>query len=168
MDAAGNAYVTGPLLSAQYPFTVKPPGSYSGYLTKLDAAGANLGPAVGVAAPDGSDPSIAGVSITFDGRQAPLLYVSARQINVAVSVAMRVTVNGASAERDSPYGIQPESVRRPFGERGFLPGRHGQCQPATYSAKPHPSVAAPQRRSTLSRDRRERSGLQLCHPRSHP
>jgi hypothetical protein len=46
--------------------------------------GANLGPAKGVAAPDGSDTSLAGVSITFDGNPAQLLYVSASQINVAV------------------------------------------------------------------------------------
>src|SRR5207245_2246644 len=46
--------------------------------------GTNLGPAAGVPAPDGTDPSIAGVSVTFDGNPAPLLYVSASQINVAV------------------------------------------------------------------------------------
>jgi uncharacterized protein (TIGR03437 family) len=42
--------------------------------------GANLGPAAGVAAPDGSAPSIAGVSITCDRNPAQLLFVSATQI----------------------------------------------------------------------------------------
>lgn len=42
VDAAGNAYVTGTLFQATYPFTVTPPESYSGYLTKLDPAGATV------------------------------------------------------------------------------------------------------------------------------
>jgi hypothetical protein len=42
IDAAGNAYLTGTLLGAKFPFTVTPPNSYSGYLTKLDPTGANL------------------------------------------------------------------------------------------------------------------------------
>jgi uncharacterized protein (TIGR03437 family) len=43
IDAAGNAYVTGTLLEASYPFTVKAPtSSTSGYLSKLDPTGANL------------------------------------------------------------------------------------------------------------------------------
>jgi hypothetical protein len=42
IDAAGNAYLTGTLLGAKYPFTVTPPNNYSGYLTKLDPAGANV------------------------------------------------------------------------------------------------------------------------------
>lgn len=44
VDAAGNAYVTGTLFEAGYPFTVAAPIPYSddlGYLTKLDSAGAN-------------------------------------------------------------------------------------------------------------------------------
>ena len=45
VDAAGNAYLTGTLLGARYPFTA--PGNSSpyfpsGYLTKLDPAGANV------------------------------------------------------------------------------------------------------------------------------
>jgi uncharacterized protein (TIGR03437 family) len=42
VDAAGNAYVTGTLFEASYPLTVGPPSAYSSYLSKLDAAGANL------------------------------------------------------------------------------------------------------------------------------
>jgi uncharacterized protein (TIGR03437 family) len=42
VDAAGDAYVTGTLLDAAYPFTVTPPSIYTGYLSKLDPAGANL------------------------------------------------------------------------------------------------------------------------------
>jgi len=42
IDGAGNAYVTGTLFQAAYPFTVTPPQRFSGFLSKLDAAGANL------------------------------------------------------------------------------------------------------------------------------
>lgn len=43
VDAAGNAYVTGTLFEAEYPFTVPTPSStYAGFVTKLDSAGANL------------------------------------------------------------------------------------------------------------------------------
>ena len=82
--------------------------------------GANLGPATGVAAPDGMDPSIAGVSASFDGNNtAQLLYVSATQINLAVPLplpsrtasswntqtAMQINVNGATVSRQFPYLI---------------------------------------------------------------
>jgi len=81
----------------------------------LSIFGANLGPAPGVAAPDGADTSLAGVSITFDGQPAQLLYVSANQINVAVtppivtsgplpgSIAMQVNVNGVTLDRQFPF-----------------------------------------------------------------
>jgi uncharacterized protein (TIGR03437 family) len=80
--------------------------------------GANLGPATGVAAPDGADASIAGVSATFDGNNpAQLLYVSATQINLAVplplpsrtvapwptATVMQLNVNGATVDRQFPY-----------------------------------------------------------------
>jgi uncharacterized protein (TIGR03437 family) len=44
IDAAGNAYVTGTLLEAAYPFTAALPqnANPSGFLSKLDAAGASL------------------------------------------------------------------------------------------------------------------------------
>ena len=42
VDAAGNAYITGTLFEAQYPFTQAAPTGTSSYLTKLDAAGASL------------------------------------------------------------------------------------------------------------------------------
>jgi uncharacterized protein (TIGR03437 family) len=42
VDTAGNAYVTGTLMQAAYPFTVTPPTVYTGYLSKLDPAGATL------------------------------------------------------------------------------------------------------------------------------
>ncbi|HYL78821.1 MAG TPA: SBBP repeat-containing protein [Bryobacteraceae bacterium] len=46
--------------------------------------GTNLGPAQGVGAPDAKTTSLAGVTVTFDGVPARLLYVSQTQINVAV------------------------------------------------------------------------------------
>jgi uncharacterized protein (TIGR03437 family) len=64
--------------------------------------GTNLGPSTGVAAPDGTDPSVAGVTVTLGGTPAQLQYVSSSQINVVVplvssSPVMQVTVNGATA-----------------------------------------------------------------------
>jgi len=87
----------------------------------LSIFGANLGPVGGVQAPHGTDPSIAGVSVTFDGNPAQLLYVSASQINVAspalplpppplpvgnlptAPTVMQVTVNGISVQRQFPF-----------------------------------------------------------------
>ena len=86
----------------------------------ISILGANLGPATGVAAPDGTDPLIAGVSVTFDGNNpAQLLYVSATQINLAVPLplpsrevaswptetVMRLNVNGATIDRQFPYTL---------------------------------------------------------------
>ena len=79
--------------------------------------GANLGPATPVQAPDGGGPSIGGVSVTFDGTPAQLLYVSASQINVAVppplpppdgspqktATVMQLTYSGASVQRQFPF-----------------------------------------------------------------
>jgi uncharacterized protein (TIGR03437 family) len=79
--------------------------------------GENLGPATGVAAPDGTDPSVAGVTVTINAEPAPLLYVSSTQINVLVpmpallptnnfpaSLTVGVNVNGAnSIERQFPF-----------------------------------------------------------------
>jgi uncharacterized protein (TIGR03437 family) len=77
--------------------------------------GVNLGPSAGVAAPDGGDPSLAGVTITFDGNPAQLLYVSSSQINVVAPVpqtfdaltepftVMQVTVNGFTIQRQFPF-----------------------------------------------------------------
>ncbi len=62
--------------------------------------GAGIGPAVGVGGR--SQNSLSGVSVTFNGIPAPLLYVSARQINAQVpwevsgEAQVAVTVNGAS------------------------------------------------------------------------
>ena len=83
----------------------------------LSIFGSNLGPVTGVSAPDGSDTSLGGVSVTFNGIPAQLLYASASQINVAVppapiplaggslqsTAAMRVTYNGASVERQFAF-----------------------------------------------------------------
>jgi len=87
----------------------------------LSIFGTNLGPATGVAAPDGTDTSIAGVSITFDGAPAQLLYVSASQINVVVpaplppstqaavalpsAMVMQLTANGVTTQRQFPYTV---------------------------------------------------------------
>lgn len=87
----------------------------------LSIFGTNLGPATGVAAPDGADTSIAGVSITFNGAPAQLLYVSASQINVVVppppppatqaavallsAMVMQLTVNGVTIQRQFPYTV---------------------------------------------------------------
>lgn len=87
----------------------------------LSIFGTNLGPATGEAAPDGTDTSVAGVSITFDGTPAPLLYVSATQINVVVPAppapstqavvslptarVMQMTVNGVTIQRQFPYTV---------------------------------------------------------------
>jgi len=76
--------------------------------------GKNLGPSVGVGAPHGSAASIAGVTVTFDGNLAQLLYVSSSQINVAVparlpplpsSTVMQVSVNGATVQRQFPFAL---------------------------------------------------------------
>jgi uncharacterized protein (TIGR03437 family) len=83
----------------------------------ISILGANLGPATGVAAPDGGAPSLAGVSVTFDGIPAQLLYVSASQVNVAVppppvppanspqksATVMQLTYNGAGVQRQFPF-----------------------------------------------------------------
>jgi uncharacterized protein (TIGR03437 family) len=87
----------------------------------LSIFGAGLGPATGVSAPDGTDTSIAGVSVTFNGAPAQLLYVSASQINVVVppprppaapaavvlpsAMAMELKVNGATIQRQFPYTL---------------------------------------------------------------
>ena len=70
----------------------------------LTLFGANLGPADGLARPDGTT-SAAGVRVSFDGNPAQLLYVSASQINVVVPASvgyggvtvMQVSVNGVTA-----------------------------------------------------------------------
>jgi uncharacterized protein (TIGR03437 family) len=94
-------------------------GAVSGFQL-ISIFGSNLGPATGVAASDsGGDPSLGGVSITFDGQPAKLLYVSASQINVVVPLpapsreivalptftAMQIHVNGATVQREFPYTV---------------------------------------------------------------
>jgi uncharacterized protein (TIGR03437 family) len=73
----------------------------------LTLFGANLGPSTGVVAPAGGSSTLAGVTVTFNGQPAQLLYVSATQINVAVpnvpiynKTVMQVSVNAVpSASR---------------------------------------------------------------------
>ncbi len=90
---------------------------------RLSLFGTNLGPANGVAAPDGMDPSIAGVSVTFNGAPAQLLRVSASQIDLVVpaprrlpihrkpsvalpsAMVMQLTVNGVTIQRQFPYTV---------------------------------------------------------------
>lgn len=126
------------LAAAEFPFAVPVilPGQVptiscvldNGNLTHVGAVaafqlisvfGENLGPATGVSAPDGTDPSIAGVTVTFDGNPAQLLYVSSTQINVAVpapppaqvvgqlptSRVMKISVNGAVIQRQFPFTV---------------------------------------------------------------
>jgi uncharacterized protein (TIGR03437 family) len=82
----------------------------------LSIFGSNVGPAAPVAAPDGAGPLLGGVSVTFDGVPAQLLYVSASQINVAVppqplppsgtqksATVMELTFNGATVRRQFPF-----------------------------------------------------------------
>jgi uncharacterized protein (TIGR03437 family) len=67
--------------------------------------GMRLGPPVGVSPANRGAQSLAGVSVTFDGKPAQLLYVSESQINVAVpfgvgseeSTVMQVSVNGTTS-----------------------------------------------------------------------
>lgn len=68
--------------------------------------GSGLGPANAVAATDNSTTTLGGVSVSFGPLPAPLLYVSANQINLAVppvpegpsGTALQVTVNGVAAQ----------------------------------------------------------------------
>jgi uncharacterized protein (TIGR03437 family) len=72
----------------------------------LTIFGSGLGPATPVSATNDSTTSLSGVSVTFGGLAAPLLYVSSNQINVAVPLVsaggvsgtlMQVNVNGVSS-----------------------------------------------------------------------
>jgi uncharacterized protein (TIGR03437 family) len=75
--------------------------------------GNGLGPATGVAATNYTTTSLGGVSVTFGGTAATLLYVSANQINVAVPMVpngrptvMTVTVNSVpSAQLEFPVAV---------------------------------------------------------------
>jgi uncharacterized protein (TIGR03437 family) len=85
----------------------------------LSIFGTNLGPAKGVAAMGGSAKSLGGVSVTFDGNPAQLLYVSSSQINVAVpaplpsqavapypnATVMQLKVNNVTLERQFPLTV---------------------------------------------------------------
>jgi uncharacterized protein (TIGR03437 family) len=93
-------------------------GAVSGFQL-ISIFGSNLGPATGVAASDGGATGLGGVSVTFDGQLAKLLYVSSSQINVVVptpsvsrdvvtlpaSTVMQINVNGSSVQRQFPYVV---------------------------------------------------------------
>jgi uncharacterized protein (TIGR03437 family) len=72
--------------------------------------GQNLGPQAGLAAPSGGLITLGGVSITFDGIPAELLYVSDSQINVVVpgeatspsSMTMILSASDTNVERQFP------------------------------------------------------------------
>lgn len=82
----------------------------------ISIVGTNLGPTTPVQAQDGASP-LGGVSVTFDGAPAQLLYVSDSQINVAVppppvpsspgpsksSTVMQLTYNGAAVQRQFAF-----------------------------------------------------------------
>lgn len=90
----------------------------------LSVFGTNLGPAAGVAAADGPVSSLGGVTVTFDGNPAQLLYVSSSQINLVVppptlprnpaplqpSTVMQITVNGTVLQRQFPFTISNLSL----------------------------------------------------------
>jgi uncharacterized protein (TIGR03437 family) len=70
----------------------------------LTILGSGLGPAKGVSATNYSTTKLGGVSVSFGSLEAPLLYVSSDQINLAVplvddgsATVMRVMVNGVSS-----------------------------------------------------------------------
>jgi len=73
----------------------------------LTIFGTGLGPAKAEAAPDNATTTLGGVTVSFGSIAAPLLYVSANQINVAVPLipvnpagtVMQVTVSGVSSPR---------------------------------------------------------------------
>jgi uncharacterized protein (TIGR03437 family) len=76
--------------------------------------GANLGPATGVLAPDGTDPSIAGVTVTFDGQPAKMTYVSSSQINVLVPGPQFVGVNALPQSTVMQLSVAGTSIQREF------------------------------------------------------
>ena len=90
----------------------------------LSLFGANLGPASGVMATDGPVSSLGGVTVTFDGNPAQLLYVSSSQINLVVpppappknpgplppSTVMQITVNGTALQRQFPLTLSNLSL----------------------------------------------------------
>lgn len=113
--------------------------------------GAGIGPATGVALSGGSLPdSVAGVSVTFNGIRAPLVYVSARQINAQVPWEIRgeanvvVDVNGAltAAFRVATAPIAPgvfDSAGQAFAfnSDGSIAGPSGSI----LGVQSHPAVA---------------------------
>jgi len=114
----------------------------------LALLGANLGPPVGVQAPDGGGAtSLGGVSVTFDGTPAQLLFASESQINLAVpfgvgsqhSTVMQVTVNGVP----SPPRLFPVTTSNPalFTTATFAPlGCNGVAVPMGSVAVTSPTV----------------------------
>jgi uncharacterized protein (TIGR03437 family) len=80
----------------------------------LTILGNGLGPAPPVSATDNSTTSLGGVGVKFGSLQAPLLYVSSNQINVAVpmvqlepaTTVMQVSVNGVPSAQVQ-YAVTP-------------------------------------------------------------
>jgi uncharacterized protein (TIGR03437 family) len=113
--------------------------------------GAGIGPAKGVARSGGSLPdSVAGVSVTFNGIPAPLVFVSARQINVQApweisgETNVVVDVNGAqtAAFRVGTAPIAPgvfEAAGQAFAfnSDGSIAGPSGSIS----GVQSHPAVA---------------------------
>jgi uncharacterized protein (TIGR03437 family) len=114
--------------------------------------GNGLGPATGLAATNYTTTSLDGVSVTFGGMAATLLYVSANQINVAVPIlpngaptVMTVTVNGVpSAQLEFPVAAaNPTMFAVPGGFQSNFGGfdvvalnADGTLNSATNPAKP--------------------------------
>ena len=82
----------------------------------LTLIGTGLGPATGMAATDSSTTSLGGVTVTFDGVAAPLLYVSSTQINVAAPANVLVGSRGVLS-----YSVMQVSMNGTAGTTRMLP-----------------------------------------------
>ena len=127
----------------------------------LSIFGANLGPAIGVVAPDQNTTSLGGVGIAFDGIPARLIYVSSSQINVVVPPpavlgvgAMQVSVNGKVVQRQLPFTASNVNL---FAE---IATKTTTCQLTSQHFRSWPST--PMDRGMAARIRPKSARLSLC------